>query len=105
MKENPFLILGVAATASPMEIERAGQKLLALLEIGAASAQYYTGHDGPCLRRKEAVRQALADLRNPERRLLAELWSQHTVTENNLSTLEPWKNAPELLCGRPSSFP
>lgn len=105
MKENPFLILGVPATASPMEIERAGQKLLALLEIGASSAQYYPGNGGPCLRSKEAVRQALADLRRPERRLLAELWSQHTVTENNPPTLEPWSNAPELLCGRPPSFP
>jgi hypothetical protein len=72
--ENPFLVLGVAPTATRMEIEREAQKLLGMLELGLASAAHYETPLGPRPRTAELVRAAVALLRDPAKRLAAELW-------------------------------
>jgi hypothetical protein len=76
-QENPFLVLGLPASASAAEIERAGQKLLAMLAAGLEEARRYaTPFGGERERTAELVRAALAALRAPERRLVNEWWSR-----------------------------
>lgn len=75
--ENPFFVLGVAPDASRIEIEREAQKLLGMLELGFADAQSYKTPLGPRPRTAEAVRAAVAALRDPYQRLVAELWARH----------------------------
>lgn len=95
---NPFWILGVPTTASAMDIQRAGQKWLGMLEIGVASASLVETPDGVCSRTPELVRQAMADLRDPERRLVAELWARTPAVEPE--SFSPWSDARAVLCGR-----
>ena len=75
--ENPFLVLGLPADASRIEIEREAQKLLGMLELGFAEALSYATPLGPRPRTPEAVRAAVAALRDPYQRLVAELWARH----------------------------
>lgn len=78
-EENPFFVLGVTPQASRAEIERVGQRLLAELAIARESALYYQTPLGRCARTPELVRQALAELRDPPRRLLHEVWAEVPV--------------------------
>ncbi|MEZ4382574.1 MAG: hypothetical protein R3A79_14650 [Nannocystaceae bacterium] len=73
--DNPFLVLGVRPEQPRVEIEREGQKLLGMLELGLRSAATYMTPSGPRARTQEAVRAALAELRAPEKRLMHELWA------------------------------
>ena len=75
--ENPFFVLGLAADASRIEIEREAQKLLGMLELGFPDAQTYATPLGPRPRTAELVRAAVAALRDPSQRLVAELWARH----------------------------
>jgi hypothetical protein len=75
--DNPFFVLGVTAEASRIEIEREAQKLLGMLELGFAEARVYATPLGPRQRTAEMVRGAVAALRDPYRRLVAELWARH----------------------------
>ena len=74
---NPFFVLGLAPDASRIEIEREAQKLLGMLELGFAEARTYATPLGPQPRTAEAVRAAVAALRDPSQRLVAELWARH----------------------------
>jgi hypothetical protein len=75
--DNPFFVLGLSPDASRIEIEREAQKLLGMLELGFAAAQSYATPLGPRPRTAEAVRAAVAALRDPYQRLVAELWARH----------------------------
>ena len=75
LEDNPFFILELPVIASRADVERAGQKLLALLAVGAASAHLYATPLGTRERDENKVRAAVATLRNPEERLLNELWA------------------------------
>ena len=77
LEDNPFFVLGIAADASRIEIEREAQKLLGMLELGFSDAQTYQTPLGPRPRTAELVRAAVAALRDPYRRLVAELWARH----------------------------
>jgi hypothetical protein len=72
---NPFFVLEVPTDATPAEVERAGQRLLALLALGSAAAETYQTPLGPATRDADRVRQALAALRDPQQRVLHELWA------------------------------
>lgn len=74
--ENPFFVLGCAVTASPAEVERAAAKLLGLLEVGASAAKEYATPLGPRPRTPDLVRRAAAELRDPEKRLVHEIWAR-----------------------------
>lgn len=80
-EENPFFVLGIGPQSPRDEIERAAQKLLGLLELGAASATTYQTPLGPRKRTQELVRQAVAQLRDGAARLEAEVWASTMVTE------------------------
>jgi hypothetical protein len=75
--ENPFLVLGLSPDASRIEIEREAQKLLGMLELDFAAARTYATPLGPRERTAESVRAAVAALRDPYQRLVAELWARH----------------------------
>ncbi len=75
--ENPFYVLALAPDASRIEIEREAQKLLGMLELGFADAARYQTPLGPRTRTPELVRAAVAALRDPQQRLVAELWRRH----------------------------
>ena len=75
LADNPFYVLGLTAEASRIEVEREAQKLLGMLELGMAAAATYTTPLGPRMRTPELVRAAAAALRDPRRRLVAELWA------------------------------
>ena len=77
LADNPFFVLGVPTAASRIEVEREAQKLLGMLELGFAEARTYTTPLGPRDRTAEMVRAAVAALRDPYRRLVAELWARH----------------------------
>ncbi len=77
IQDNPFFVLGVSPDASRIEIEREAQKLLGMLELSIESAATYHTPLGPQPRTQEAVRAAVAQLRDPYRRLLAELWARN----------------------------
>jgi len=73
--ENPFLVLELPVGAGAGEIERRGQKLLAMLAAGLDEAKRYATPFGPRERSAELVRVAMAELRDPGRRLAHEFWA------------------------------
>jgi hypothetical protein len=77
LAENPFFVLALSPDASRIELEREAQKLLGMLELGFEAAQTYATPLGPRPRTPESVRAAVAALRDPYQRLLAELWARH----------------------------
>src|SRR5262249_28672948 len=74
--DNPFYVLGVRPPAAPMGIERAFQTLPRLLGPGLARATAYPTPVGVEMRTADKVRHAVAELRDPERRLGHELWAR-----------------------------
>jgi hypothetical protein len=93
LERNPFWVLGVPPTATRLEVERAGQKLLAQLSIAATSAQTYATPFGPRPRDEALVRNALAVLRAPEERVLLELWADTAATPEASAGPAPWPDA------------
>jgi hypothetical protein len=77
MLDNPFFVLGLSADASRIEVEREAQKLLGMLELDFADALTYATPLGPQPRTPEIVRAAVAALRDPYRRLVAEVWARN----------------------------
>jgi hypothetical protein len=73
---NPFFLLDVAPAAPLAEIERQGQRLLAELAAGLADARRYATPFGARERTPELVRFAIAELRDPARRLGHEWWAR-----------------------------
>jgi hypothetical protein len=75
LARNPFFVLGLAPGASRATIEQEAQKLLGMLELGLAGAAAMATPFGPAPRTADDVRAALAELRDPAKRVLAELWA------------------------------
>ncbi len=73
---NPFLVLELEPGASRDELERQGAKLLAMLATGVRHAAGYPTPRGRRERTPEMVRAALAELRDPARRLIHEWWAE-----------------------------
>lgn len=80
---NPFYVLGLRPDCARAEVEREGQKLIGMLELELSAAATYRSPIGEHRRTPELVREAMAELRDPNRRLLHELWA----------TLEPSSDA------------
>ena len=73
---NPFFVLAVPPAAPAAEIERQGQRLLAELAAGLEAARRYPTPFGARERTPELVRVAIAELRDPARRLGHEWWAR-----------------------------
>jgi hypothetical protein len=82
IRDNPFYVLGVRRDASRQIVDREGQKLLGMLALGLKSALTYPTPVGPGERTPEKVREAMAELHRPERRLVHELWARLPATTN-----------------------
>ena len=94
--DNPFFVLGLSPEASRIEIEREAQKLLGMLELDFADAKVYQTPLGPQPRTPEAVRAAVAGLRDPYRRLVAELWARNAPPPRSVPRTETATSAPRL---------
>ena len=75
LARNPFFVLELRPSCTRAEIERAGQKLLGMLELEFSAARRYRSPIGEHERSAELVRASMAELRDPNRRLLHELWA------------------------------
>lgn len=75
LASNPFYVLGLRPDCARAEIEREGQKLIGMLELELSAATTYRSPIGEHRRTPELVREAMAELRDPNRRLLHELWA------------------------------
>lgn len=84
--ENPFYVLGLRPECSRAEMEREGQKLLAMLELSIEAARTYKTPLGPMPRTADRVRQAMAELRDPQKRLVHELWAQLPAEPETVGT-------------------
>jgi hypothetical protein len=100
LKENAFYVLGLSPSCTRQEVEREGQKLLSMLELGLAEAAHYETPLGRMPRTSEAVRAAMAALRDPSTRLLHELWAQlppdsarRPDTAAAVQPAAPWREA------------
>lgn len=97
--DNPFLVLGLGLEASTVEVEREGLKLLGMLELGMDRAKTYMSPLGLQSRTPEKVREAMAELRAPDRRLLHELW--HLDEEPSEAPEAPAAGAPQVVSPAP----
>jgi hypothetical protein len=84
---NPFYVLGLRPDCARAEVEREGQKLIGMLELELSSATTYRSPVGVHRRTPELVREAMAELRDPNRRLLHELWA--TLEPGEAPTEDP----------------
>lgn len=73
--DNPFHVLELPPLTTRADMERQGQKLLGMLELGLAQAATYQTPVGMRQRTAELVRWAMAELREPDRRLVHEAWA------------------------------
>lgn len=73
--DNPFYVLGLRPECARIDVEREGRKLLGMLEVGLKSVATYPTPIGPRPRTEDKVRAAMAELRDPERRLRHEFWA------------------------------
>ena len=95
LEDNPFFVLALPPIAARAEVERAGQRWLAELALNRAGAQSYATPLGPRARTPDAVRTALAELRDPAKRLVHELWAQVARAEDAPAprAVFPWSAA------------
>ena len=98
--DNPFYVLGLPPTCARAEIEREGQKLIGMLELELSQAQSYQTPLGPRPRTVEKVRAAMAELRDPEKRLVHELWARlpaealpEAAPDGDSERARPWAEA------------
>jgi curved DNA-binding protein CbpA len=95
--KNPYFVLEIASNATPGEIERAGRKLLGLVDVGSEKAVKYTCSFGTFDRDATMIREAMAELRDPRKRarhaLLASLLSSDGSSEDATELDAPLANA------------
>ena len=88
--ENPFYVLELRPEASAAEVERQGQKLIAMLEVGFSAAGSYPTPLGGMPRDADLVRRSLDALRDPGRRAVHEVWAAlDPSVERHLEHPEP----------------
>jgi hypothetical protein len=96
--ENPFLILELPPQATAQDVERAAQKLTSMLELKLSEAATYPTPLGRLPRTVEGVRAALAELRDPARRLFHELIAEAASAEVTAAPESPrWEEALSAL--------
>jgi hypothetical protein len=76
IRDNPFYVLGLHPESTRQAIERQGTKLLGMLELKLKSVGTYATPVGRAERTPEKVRAAMAELRDPSRRLEHEIWAR-----------------------------
>jgi hypothetical protein len=106
--DNPFHVLGLPPTCTRADVESEGQKLLGMLALGLSAAKRYTTPLGPADRTEDKVRAAMAELRDPDKRLRHELVARlapqpaEAAAPPDGGRLAPWPDAlPALGWRRP----
>lgn len=89
LAHNPFYVLELRPDCSRAEVERAGQKLIGMLELELSAAHSYRSPLGRHPRSPELVRASMAELRDPNRRLLHELWATLEPNGDDVEAAEP----------------
>ena len=89
IRDNAFHVLELTPSCSRLDVERQGQKLLAMLELGLSAAAKYPTPVGPATRDADKVRLAMAKLRDPDRRLEEELWARLTIPDPSKKEPDP----------------
>jgi hypothetical protein len=100
LAENPFFVLELPPTATRAEIERTGQRLLAELSLERESSRAYRTPVGRMERTPDAVRTAVAELRDPARRLEHEVWAAvplRDAPDDDPEEIFPWSNAESVF--------
>ena len=99
LAENPFFVLDLSPTSSRAEIERAGQRLLGELSLQRESSRTYRTPVGRMERTADSVRAAVAELRDPARRLEHEVWAAVPVRVQTDDDAEafPWSTAASVF--------
>jgi hypothetical protein len=100
LAQNPFFVLELSTNASRMDVERAAQRLLSLLAIGASAAKRYQCPLGVFDRDEDAVRQAGATLRDPKRRLAWEFWAELPGELTTGESIAAWPEALRSIAWR-----
>lgn len=93
LANNPFYVLELRPAATRPDVERQGGRLLSMLEVGIARSARFDTPVGEQARTPEAVRVAMAELREPDRRLRHELWA--TLPPGVVPAGEAAEGAPE----------
>jgi len=78
--KNPFFVLEIASNSTPGEVERAGRKLLGLVEVGSEKVAHYTCSFGTFDRDATMIREAMSELRDPHKR------ARHALLASLLAT-------------------
>jgi hypothetical protein len=89
---NPFYVLELRPDCPRVDIERQGQKLLGMLALDLSAAKSYATPVGARPRTAELVRQAMAELRDPDKRIGHELWAR--LPSAPLPAAKPTQPAP-----------
>jgi hypothetical protein len=89
LAHNPFYVLELRPDCSRAEVERAGQRLIGMLELELSAADSYRSPLGRHRRSPELVRASMAELRDPNRRLLHELWATVEPTGDDVEEVGP----------------
>jgi hypothetical protein len=109
LADNPFYVLGLRPSATVVETEREAQKLLAMLQLELAEARTYRTPLGTHDRDADKVRRAVAELRDPARRVVHEIWAElapdavvelgdpDAFTEDRRAFTAPWDDALRAL--------
>ena len=99
LRDNPFFVLDIGVEATPIEVERAAQRLLALLELGGAKSRSFETPFGSAERNADLVRQSLTALRIPQQRKMYEILTEVApVTEREQDSLSrPWQEASRAI--------
>ncbi|KIG15284.1 hypothetical protein DB30_05828 [Enhygromyxa salina] len=89
LANNPFYVLELRPDCSRADVERQGQKLIGMLELELSGALRYRSPLGEHPRSSQLVRAAMAELRDPNRRLLHELWATLEPTPIDAAASSP----------------
>ncbi|PRP90019.1 hypothetical protein ENSA5_68790 [Enhygromyxa salina] len=101
---NPFYVLGLRPDCTRAEVERQGQKLIGMLELELSAALRYRSPLGEHPRSPQLVRAAMAELRDPNRRLLHELWASLDPDAGPDASPDSGPDAPTDEAGPPSEL-
>jgi hypothetical protein len=96
-EDNPFFVLELPISATLIDIDRTGRKLIAQLTIGALSAQRYASPFGTRTRDESKVRSAMATLGDPAERALCRFWAQGAVMREASPAPPAWSSAFEAI--------
>ncbi|MBI5497090.1 MAG: hypothetical protein HY904_18895 [Deltaproteobacteria bacterium] len=100
-RENPFYLLELPPECTRADVERQGQKLLGMLELGLPGAATHPTPAGARPRDADGVRWAMAELRDPARRLAHEATAQLPARMDPGSTTTPPSGEPRGPAGVP----